>query len=113
MQAAGDIFLGWTTGQEGRCYYVRQLHDMKIKPQVELYDVATLSHYAETCGWALARAHARSGRAALISGYLGAGDRFDEALAEFSIRYADQNEADHEKLVKAVRVGRIEAYLEP
>ena len=71
--------LGWTEGREGRHFYVRQLHDMKIKLLVELFTVKVMVQYAEYCGWALARAHARAGQPSLIAGYLGKGDEFDEA----------------------------------
>ena len=112
MQSASDIFLGWTENREGRHFYVRQLHDMKIKMPVELFTLKVMVQYAEYCGWALARAHARAGQPALIAGYLGKGDQFDEAVADFAIRYAEQNECDYEALVRAVRQGRIEVYTE-
>ena len=107
MQAASDIFLGWTTGGEARHFYVRQLRDIKIKPLVEIMEPPDLLSYAEACGWALARAHARSGDAALLAGYMGKGATFDEAIADFAVAYADQNERDHQELVKAVRADRI------
>jgi uncharacterized protein (DUF2252 family) len=109
MQSASDLFLGWTATADGRHFYVRQLHDMKIKPMVELFTPGLLGQYAQACGWALARAHARSGDAAAISGYLGKGDAFDLALAAFAVAYADQNERDHAALVAAVRAGRLPA----
>ena len=112
MQSASDLFLGWTKGREGRHFYVRQLHDMKIKMLVELFTPKVMLQYAEYCGWALARAHARSGHPALIAGYMGKGDEFDEALANFAISYTQQNERDFEALVQAVRKGRIEVYTE-
>ena len=74
MQSASDLFLGWTEGREGRHFYVRQLHDMKIKLLVELFTLSVMVQYAEYCGWALARAHARAGQPSLIAGYLGKGD---------------------------------------
>ena len=112
MQSASDIFLGWTTGGDGRHFYVRQLRDMKLKPQVEMFTPAMMLRYADLCGWALARAHARSGQSALISGYLGKGMQFDEAVAEFAVAYADQSERDYQALVEAVRSGRIEVVRE-
>jgi len=112
MQSASDLFLGWTKGREGRHFYVRQLHDMKIKMLVELFTPKVMLQYAEYCGWALARAHARAGQPALIAGYMGKGDEFDEALADFAISYAQQNERDFEALVQAARKGRIEVYTE-
>ena len=113
MQSASDIFLGWTTGKLGRHFYVRQLRDMKIKPLVEVFTPGVMTQYAEFCGWTLARAHARSGSPAQISGYLGKSDTFDEAIADFSIAYADQTESDYEVLMKAARSGRIEVVTEP
>ncbi len=108
MQAASDMFLGWTT-LRGRHFYIRQLNDMKIKPAVELLDADGMGAYAEGCAWALARAHAKSGDAASISGYLGNTPAFDEAIARFALAYADQNERDYAALTDAIRRGRIEA----
>jgi hypothetical protein len=87
----------------------RQLHDMKIKLLVELFTPSIIMQYAEYCGWALARAHARAGQPALIAGYMGKGDEFDEALADFAISYAQQNERDSEALVQVARQGRIDS----
>lgn len=112
MQSASDQFLGWTQGQSGRHFYVRQLRDMKIKMLVEVYTPTVMQRYAELCGWCLARAHARSGAPAQISGYLGKSDEFDEAVADFSIAYADQSERDHDALMKAVRAARLEVFIE-
>ena len=108
MQAASDIFLGWTEGADGRHFYMRQLRDMKMKPSVEMFTPAMMLGYGELCGWALARAHARSGRPELISGYLGKSEVFDEAIAEFAVAYADQNERDYQILCEAAQQGRIE-----
>jgi uncharacterized protein (DUF2252 family) len=113
MQSASDIFLGWTEGKLGRHFYVRQLKDMKLAPMVELFSPVMMVQYAEICGWALARAHARSGEPAAISGYLGKNEHFDNAIAAFSIAYADQTERDHEVLKKAVQDGRVEVVMEP
>jgi uncharacterized protein (DUF2252 family) len=112
MQSATDIFLGWTENEIGNHFYVRQMRDMKVKPLIELFTPSVMSQYAEICGWALARAHARSGDAAKIAGYLGKKMDFDEALADFAESYADQNEKDHKALVQAVQQGRLEVYLE-
>jgi uncharacterized protein (DUF2252 family) len=106
MQAASDMFLGWTE-QLGRHFYVRQLRDIKIEPLVEIFDSRALADYGEWCGWALARAHAKSGDAATISGYLGNSSRFDDAVSSFAVAYADQNDRDYEALLKAIRVGKI------
>ena len=112
MQAASDVFLGWTHGQAGRHFYVRQLRDMKIKPLVELFNPPNLFDYAMLCGWTLARAHARSGDPAMIAGYMGKSDVFDKAVAAFSKLYADQAELDHAAFRKAIREGKIEVQAE-
>jgi len=111
VQASSDIFLGWATGSRemGREFYVRQLRDAKIKPVVEIMNPANLVNYAKACGWALARAHKRSGDAAMLAGYMGTGAIFEDAMASFALAYADQNERDYAALVAAVRKGRIEA----
>jgi uncharacterized protein (DUF2252 family) len=106
MQAASDMFLGWTE-QLGRHFYVRQLRDIKIEPLVEIFDSRALADYGEWCGWALARAHAKSGDAATISGYLGNSSRFDDAVSNFALTYADQNERDYHALLEAIRAGKI------
>jgi uncharacterized protein (DUF2252 family) len=111
MQAASDMFLGWTE-QWGRHFYVRQLRDIKIEPLVEIFDSRALADYGEWCGWALARAHAKSGDAAMISGYLGNSSRFDEAVSNFAMTYADQNERDYQALLEAIRAGKIEVLQE-
>jgi Uncharacterized protein conserved in bacteria (DUF2252) len=113
MQSASDLFLGWTKGKLGRQFYVRQLRDMKIKILVELFGLTDMIQYAELCGFTLARAHARSGDSALISGYLGRSDSFDKAIAAFSVAYADQSEKDHAVLMKAVRSGHLDVVTEP
>ncbi|HEV2928528.1 MAG TPA: DUF2252 domain-containing protein, partial [Propionibacteriaceae bacterium] len=110
MQAVSDIFLGWTKGEDRtRHYYWRQLRDMKGSAEIETMAPVNLSFYAGICGWTLARAHARSGDPIAIAGYLGGSDRFDRSITDFSQRYADQNELDHEAFVKAIRSGRLEA----
>jgi uncharacterized protein (DUF2252 family) len=108
MQAASDIFLGWTQGEGGHHFYIRQLRDMKIKPLVELFKPGTMFDYATLCGWTLARAHARSGDPAMMAGYMGKSDVFDKAIASFSKAYADQAEQDHATFIRAIRRGRIE-----
>lgn len=109
MQAASDLFLGWTTGRRGRHFYLRQLRDMKAKPMIEIFKPKHMLEFASCCGTVLANAHARSGDAATLSGYLGNADNFDEAIADFAVAYADQTEQDHAKLADAVRSGRVEA----
>jgi uncharacterized protein (DUF2252 family) len=108
MQAASDIFLGWTTGADEIQYYVRQLRDMKGSFDPEQMDVERLTVYANMCGATLARAHARSSDPAAIAGYLGKKDSFDKAVAAFAESYADQNEIDYERLLSAIDSGRIE-----
>jgi uncharacterized protein (DUF2252 family) len=115
-QAGTDPFLGWTKGiaadgVSSRDYYVRQLRDMKGSMDVPAMDADQLTYYGRLCGWALARGHARTGRAALISGYLGSGDSFDEAVADFAVAYSAQNERDYAELQTAVATGRIHAVM--
>ncbi len=108
MQSASDIFLGWSSEGE-HDYYFRQLRDMKGAADVETMSASDLIDYAVLCGWVLARAHARSADAAPIAGYLGNGAAFDDALADFALNYADQNDRDYETLKAAVKSGRIAA----
>ena len=108
MQAASDIYLGWSKGvQADRYYYWRQLRDMKASAIVETMQGFALSFYAELCGWTLARAHARSGDAPAIAAYLGKDNSFEKSIADFSARYADQNELDYQAMVAAISSGRI------
>jgi sugar/nucleoside kinase (ribokinase family) len=110
MQAASDIYLGWTKGVDvNRHFYWRQLRDMKGSADVESMMPLGLSYYAGICGWTLARAHARSGDAVAIAAYLGKSDRFDRSITDFSERYADQNEKDYQAFAGAIRSGRLEA----
>lgn len=111
MQAASDIFLGWTQFENVN-YYVRQLRDMKWSANLTTRDLARFTVYAQLCGWALARAHARTGDPALISGYLGKSETFAQAVAEFACAYADQNERDYASLVAAVEAKRITAIMD-
>jgi uncharacterized protein (DUF2252 family) len=112
MQSASDIFLGWFTAPNGAQYYVRQLRDAKISAIIEDFDANKLRTYGHLCGWALAKAHARSGDSARISGYMGASAIIDDAICEFSVGYADQNQRDYRAFVKAIRTGRIKATVE-
>jgi len=111
MQSASDMFLGWMTGSDGTHYYLRQLRDMKYSAQLDTLDPQKLNRYAEVCGWALARSHAKGGDAAMISGYLGKSDAFVKALTKFSLAYADQTERDYHTLNKSVKSGRVQAVL--
>ncbi len=112
MQPSSDMFLGWTTGSLGKHYYVRQLRDIKITIRVETFRAPEMDMYAMWCGRALALAHARSGSSHILTGYMGKSATFDEALAEFSVVYADQNERDHAALASAVRKGKVPAVFE-
>ncbi|BCW66877.1 hypothetical protein NicSoilB4_16400 [Arthrobacter sp. NicSoilB4] len=110
MQAASDIFLGWTKGvQDNRYLYWRQLRDMKGSAVVEGMKPLGMNFYANACGWTLARAHARSGDPVAIASYLGKSDKFDLSITDFSERYADQNERDYQAFADAVRSGRLPA----
>jgi uncharacterized protein (DUF2252 family) len=110
MQAASDIFLGWTKGVEAnRYYYWRQLRDMKGSADVEAMVPVGLDFYAGVCGWTLARAHARSGDPVAIAAYLGKRDTFDRAVTDFAGRYAEQNERDFQAFSDAIRSGRLQA----
>jgi uncharacterized protein (DUF2252 family) len=111
MQAASDIYLGWTKGgvDVTRHYYWRQLRDMKGSLEVEAMTPLALSLYARACGWTLSRAHARSGDPVAIAEYLGKDDQFDRSIADFAERYASQNEQDYQAVATAVRSGRLQA----
>ena len=112
-QAASDIMLGWirTTDEGGvsRDFYMRQLWDGKGSALIESMNPRAMTMYAHLCGWALAKAHARSGDAIAIGSYLGSGDAFDRALASFAEAYADQNERDYDALSAAAASGRVAA----
>jgi hypothetical protein len=111
MQPASDMFLGWTQIPK-RHFFLRQLRDTKIGIRVETFRRPEMDLYAKWCGRALALSHARSGSAAMLSGYMGKSDRFDQAVAAFSMAYADQNEKDHAALEKAVQSGKVQAVFE-
>jgi hypothetical protein len=108
MQSASDIFLGWSRiGDLHADFYVRQLRDRKTTANVDVMGFRQLVDYVRHCGRALARAHAKAGDAAAISGYLGRGDAFDDAAVRFAAAYADQTEADFATLGRAAKAGRI------
>ncbi|MCF4137968.1 DUF2252 domain-containing protein [Streptomyces sp. Tue 6430] len=109
LQAASDVFLGWTTGPQGRAFYWRQLRDTKGSADVAGMTPADLAAYARLCGTALARAHARSGDRIAIAGYLGDADTFEHAVADFALAYADQTTADHTVLRAAIAAGVVPA----
>ena len=111
MQPASDMFLGWTQGPN-RDFFVRQLRDIKISIRVESFGREAMDLYASWCGRALALAHARSGSSALLSGYMGKSDTFDESIAAFATAFADQNVSDHAALQRAVRKGKVKAVFE-
>lgn len=114
MQASSDIFLGWlrarqTTGGRYTDYYMRQLRDWKMSAVIEEMVPEGMQVYAQLCGWTLARAHARAGDRIAIAAYLGNSDKFDNAIADFAEKYADQNERDYAALAGAVAAGKVEA----
>ncbi len=111
MQAASDVFLGWATGkgEAQRHFYYRQLWDGKLSAELELFREPGVLAYARVCGWALARAHARSGSAVALAAYLGGSDKFDRAMLDFSEAYADQNDRDFAAVTAAIADGRLEA----
>jgi uncharacterized protein (DUF2252 family) len=113
MQSSSDILLGWSRGPTGRDFYVRQLRDMKLSPDVETQTPQMMRKYATLCGLVLARAHDKAGDAAMIAGYLGSIDHFDEAIGDYAVAYADQVERDYKTFVKAVRSGRLKTDLSP
>jgi uncharacterized protein (DUF2252 family) len=106
-QSSSDVFLGWMRGPKGKDFYVRQLRDMKVSFSVQDITPTRLKRYATYCGQALARSHAKSGNAALISGYLGKSDVFDKAVSMFAMEYAEQNKRDYEELARAAKTGKI------
>jgi uncharacterized protein (DUF2252 family) len=108
MQAASDIFLGWTTIDD-RHYYVRQLRDMKGSIPVEKLAASELVEYARACGAVLARAHSRSGDPVVMAAYLGRGDVFERAISQFAVAYADQTDSDHQRMLEAMRSGELQA----
>jgi uncharacterized protein (DUF2252 family) len=111
MQPASDIFLGWGRGPAGRDFYVRQLRDMKLSIALTT-DRVLFMNYAKYAGLALARAHANTGSAAAIAGYLGTGNKVDKAFTQFGVAYADQTERDHQALVEAIDAGAVPAIME-
>ena len=111
MQPYSDVFLGWTQTPR-RHFFFRQLRDAKIAPLVETFGRYEMGLYARWCGKALALAHARSGSAAMLSGYMGKSDALDLAIASFAEAYADQNEKDHAALSRAVGSGKVQAKFE-
>lgn len=108
MQTASDIFLGWTRVRSGRHFYLRQLRDVKISAAIDGWDAGMLGEYVRLCSHALARAHARSGDAAMISGYLGSAQTFDDAIATFAVDYCGQNSRDYHAFQRAIDDGRIQ-----
>lgn len=107
MQSASDIFLGWTTGPQGRQYYLRQLRDKKISPDIDTLNKEFLGIYGQYCAKVLAKAHCKTNLGAVICGYIGKGDRFGQAIAQFAELYADQTEKDFEEFKKAIQKGEL------
>jgi uncharacterized protein (DUF2252 family) len=113
MQAASDPFLGWFREPDLKTdFYVRQYNDVTFSLDSDAFSAQDFVDYAQICSWELARAHARAGDAAMISGYLGKGDAFDKAIAKFAVAYADRTESDHRLFVNAVKSGKIRATVE-
>ncbi len=112
MQCASDIFLGWASDDKGRSYYVRQLRDMKTNLPTEVLIGPVLFNFADMCGWALARAHAKSGDPMRLSGYIGKSDQLDKAMLKFAESYADQCEKDYEVFMQAVRDKKLPVQIE-
>ncbi len=106
-QAQSDIFLGWTQGQEGRQFYVRQLRDWKGSVEVEGATPEQLSFYAALCGRTLARGHARSGDPIAITAYMGKGTTLDRAITDFAVAYSQQNQQDYAAFLDAIDDGRL------
>jgi len=113
IQAASDLFLGWVRAQgpdgQVRDFYVRQLWDGKLSIDIDSLDEIGLTQYVRACGGALALAHARTGDRVGIAEYLGKNDSFDQAIAEFSLRYAKQNKEDFKAFTAEIEAGKIEA----
>lgn len=107
VQAQSDIFLGWSEGQKGRHFYVRQLRDWKGSVEVEGATPEQLAFYATVCGRTLARGHARSGDPIAISAYAGKGEALDRAITDFAVAYAAQNQKDYEEFLAAIESGRL------
>lgn len=107
IQAQSDICLGWATGAEGRDYYIRQLRDWKRSFDIETASPTALDFYARLCGEIMARGHARSGDPVAIAGYMGADSTFDDAIVEFSARYADQTVEDYRRFRTAIADGTL------
>jgi uncharacterized protein (DUF2252 family) len=112
MQCASDIFLGWATDGEGHDYYIRQLRDMKTSVHLEDLQGPVFYNFAGMCGWALARAHAKAGRAAHLAGYMGRTDKLDNAIVRFAELYSDQCEHDYNLFMRAVHAGKIPVQIE-
>jgi uncharacterized protein (DUF2252 family) len=109
MQPYSDPFLGWTEGKLGKHYFIRQLRDIKISIKVETFKKPGMMAFADWCGEALALSHARSGDAAMLSGYMGKSDVLDIAISKFAIAYANQNEKDYAAFKRAIDTGKLEA----
>jgi uncharacterized protein (DUF2252 family) len=113
VQTASDIFLGWSTDAQGRHYYFRQLRDKKVSLAYANQNKLVLESYARICGKVLARAHAKTGNAEMISGYMGKNDMLDKAIARFATAYADQTEKDYEDFIKAIKKGKLPVEEQP
>ena len=112
MQAASDIFLGWTKGRFGHDFYMRQLRDAKVSLRPEIWDESQMLAVGKLLGWVLARAHARGGDPIQLASYMGNSDEFENAIANFSMAYANQTELDYAELKAAIDSKKITAYFE-
>jgi hypothetical protein len=107
MQSASDMFLGWTTGQRERHFYLRQLRDVKMSPNPAMWTKSTLADIAMFAGKVLAKAHAKSGEAAAISEYLATGEKFATSMSSYALSYAEQTNSDYRLFVEACRSKRL------
>jgi uncharacterized protein (DUF2252 family) len=108
IQSASDVFLGWATDREGRCYYLRQLRDKKMSVRLEQFSKGLLVSYAHICGNILARAHCKTAQGPFICGYMGKKDVFAKAICQFATGYADQTERDYNDFMRAIKAGKLE-----
>ncbi|AFD06894.1 hypothetical protein Solca_1833 [Solitalea canadensis DSM 3403] len=112
VQAASDIFLGWSTGPAGRHFYFRQLRDRKIAPEIDKFDEELLKSYARLCGRMLARAHVKTSDAPVLAGYMGKSDILEDSVSKFALSYADQTEADYNAFIKEIKKGKLKVEAE-
>lgn len=107
MQAASDLFLGWVALEGGQHYVVRRFRDRKANANLERLNLRQLMEYSALCGTTLALSHARSGRPAMLAGYMGSRDNFDRAIAQFALAYAEQAKRDYQAFLNAVHANTL------